>query len=115
MRISVVIPCHNAALWIEEALRSVAEQTLPPQEIIIVDDASTDESVARIKATGLDVTLLRTITATPQRRGTLASRRRPASGSRFRMRTIDGIRTTSNALPRCFVILTMWRCRRMLT
>ena len=44
MQISVVIPCHNAGRWIGETLRSVAAQTLAPHEVIVVDDASTDDS-----------------------------------------------------------------------
>lgn len=49
MRVSVVIPCHNAGRWIGEALRSVAAQTLAPHEVIVVDDASTDDSVEQMK------------------------------------------------------------------
>jgi glycosyltransferase involved in cell wall biosynthesis len=44
MRISVVIPCHNSEAWIDDALQSVAEQTHPADEVIVVDDASTDGS-----------------------------------------------------------------------
>lgn len=40
--ISVLIPAYNCRPWIEEALRSVAGQTLPPGEILVADDASTD-------------------------------------------------------------------------
>lgn len=58
MRFSVVIPCHNAEPWIGAALRSVAEQTHAPHEIIVVDDTSTDASVERIHETGIDVRLL---------------------------------------------------------
>ena len=38
--ISVVIPYYNRARFIDECLESVFAQTLPPQEIIVVDDAS---------------------------------------------------------------------------
>lgn len=42
---SVLIPCYNQARHIEEVVRCVMAQTCPPDEIIVVDDASTDESV----------------------------------------------------------------------
>ena len=40
--ISVIIPAYNWAGLIEETLRSVWNQTLPPKAIIVVDDGSTD-------------------------------------------------------------------------
>lgn len=45
MRVSVIIPCHNAAPYLRQALRSVLTQTRVPDEIIVVDDHSTDGSV----------------------------------------------------------------------
>ncbi len=45
-RISVVIPVHNGARYLGEALESVSWQTLQPAEIIVVDDGSTDCSGA---------------------------------------------------------------------
>jgi teichuronic acid biosynthesis glycosyltransferase TuaG len=47
--ISVVIPCFNSSATIERALRSVEHQTLTPQEVLIIDDASTDSSVSVIE------------------------------------------------------------------
>lgn len=44
MRISVVIPCHNAASYLAQTVGSVIDQNWAELEIIIVDDASTDES-----------------------------------------------------------------------
>jgi glycosyltransferase involved in cell wall biosynthesis len=42
----VVLPAYNAAETIEEALSSVFEQTLPPAQVIVVDDGSTDDTAA---------------------------------------------------------------------
>lgn len=58
MRVSVIMPCHNAGRWIEKALESIAAQTRPAHEIIVIDDDSTDDSVDRIQASGVKVTLL---------------------------------------------------------
>ena len=60
MRVSVVIPCHNAGRWIAATLRSVAAQTFPAHEILVIDDDSHDDSTAIIEATGVPVKLLHT-------------------------------------------------------
>lgn len=41
-RISVLMPCFNHGAFIDEALASVAGQTLDDWEVIVVDDGSTD-------------------------------------------------------------------------
>jgi glycosyltransferase involved in cell wall biosynthesis len=41
-RVSVVIPARNAEPYLGEAIRSVLDQTLPPDEVIVVNDGSTD-------------------------------------------------------------------------
>lgn len=42
--VSVVIPCYRCARTIERALTSVAVQTVRPAEVILVDDASGDDT-----------------------------------------------------------------------
>lgn len=41
-KISVVIPCFNQARYLGEALESVLRQSVPPAEVIVVNDGSTD-------------------------------------------------------------------------
>lgn len=45
-RISVIMPCHNAAAFVEEAVSCVMNQTYPDVELIVVDDGSTDGSAS---------------------------------------------------------------------
>jgi glycosyltransferase involved in cell wall biosynthesis len=53
--ISVIIPAYNAAPWLTAALESVKAQTLPPAEILVVDNGSTDDTVAMATAMGVTV------------------------------------------------------------
>ena len=48
-QISVILPVYNGERFLAEAIGSVLGQTLPPHEIIVVDDGSTD-STAQIVA-----------------------------------------------------------------
>ena len=43
--LTVIIPCWNCALTIERAIKSVKNQSMLPQEIILVNDASTDNTL----------------------------------------------------------------------
>ena len=45
-QVTVVIPLYNYANFIEEALESVRQQTLSAIDLVVVDDASTDASLA---------------------------------------------------------------------
>ena len=42
--VSVIIPTRNRSALLRRALESVGAQTRPPQEIIVVDDGSTDDT-----------------------------------------------------------------------
>ena len=48
--ISVVIPAYNVAPFVEECLRSLMAQTLRDFEVILIDDASTDDTWAKVTA-----------------------------------------------------------------
>jgi cellulose synthase/poly-beta-1,6-N-acetylglucosamine synthase-like glycosyltransferase len=44
MKISLLIPCHNEGKTLERSIESWLSQTRPADEIIVVDDASTDST-----------------------------------------------------------------------
>lgn len=48
--ISVIIPCFNAARWLGDTLRCVADQTYRNLEIIAIDDGSSDHTWAILEA-----------------------------------------------------------------
>jgi glycosyltransferase involved in cell wall biosynthesis len=60
MQISVVIPCYNAERWITGTLDSVAQQSVPAHEVIVIDDGSTDQSLTKIREHPLAPKLLQT-------------------------------------------------------
>ncbi|NEM05923.1 glycosyltransferase [Geodermatophilus normandii] len=54
-RVSAVLPCYNGAQYLSEALHSVLEQTRPADEVIVVDDGSTDGSAELAESFGVTV------------------------------------------------------------
>ena len=49
-RISVVIPTYNVAAFVHDTLESAISQTREPDEIIVIDDCSTDDTVQVIRS-----------------------------------------------------------------
>src|SRR5690348_15939894 len=47
--ISIIIPCFNAAGFLPRAIDSVVAQGIAAVEIIVVDDASLDDSIAVVE------------------------------------------------------------------
>ncbi|MHC4784099.1 MAG: glycosyltransferase family 2 protein, partial [Planctomycetota bacterium] len=50
--ISAIIPAYNAGKHIARSIDSVLSQTRPVDEIVVVDDGSTDNTAAVIKSYG---------------------------------------------------------------
>lgn len=50
--VSIVIPCYNAERYVGDAIQNALEQTYAPTEVIVIDDGSTDGSLAVIKSFG---------------------------------------------------------------
>lgn len=44
MKLIIIIPVHNEALYLEQMLTSLVKQTLRPHRVILVNDNSTDQS-----------------------------------------------------------------------
>jgi len=58
-KFSIVITCHNQARFIGEAISSALSQSYSHKETVVVDDASTDNSVEILDKYGSDIQLLK--------------------------------------------------------
>ena len=59
--IAVIIPVFNLEKYIEETLTSVINQTSSPDEIIVIDDGSSDNSWAKIKEMKKEIKYLKAL------------------------------------------------------
>ena len=57
--ISVVMPAHDAARYIDDAIRSVRGQTFEDFEFIVVDDGSRDDTVRIVQTHGAEDSRIR--------------------------------------------------------
>jgi len=57
-RILIISPMRNEAAHVERVARSVAAQTQPPAEWVVVDDGSTDETAAILRALEREIPFL---------------------------------------------------------
>jgi glycosyl transferase family 2 len=73
--VSVVAPSFNAARTLPACLAAIAAQRITPHEVLVVDDASTDDSAAIAAAAGA------TVIGQPVNRGVSAARNRGADES----------------------------------
>jgi glycosyltransferase involved in cell wall biosynthesis len=59
MKISVIIPAYNASATIAATIESALDQTRPADEILVMDDGSTDDTFARLSAYGSRIKVYR--------------------------------------------------------
>lgn len=56
---SAIIPAYNADRYIRQCLESVRGQTRPPDQIVVVDDGSTDRTLDSVRSFGARVEIIR--------------------------------------------------------
>ena len=80
--VSVCVPVYNGALYIRDAIRSVLDQTVMPQEIIVSDSGSSDgtENIVREEAKRAHANVIILPTKTPGMVANWNSTVRAASG-----------------------------------
>ncbi len=58
MKVTIGIPCYNAERWIRQSIQSALDQRGVEPDVIVVDDGSTDASVAVVREFGDRVRLI---------------------------------------------------------
>ncbi|MEQ8717456.1 MAG: glycosyltransferase family A protein [Acidimicrobiales bacterium] len=74
--VSAIIPTYNSARYLAETLEAILAQTIPPLEVLVVDDGSTDDSVEVALGYSPTVTVL-----PGEHAGTAATRQRGLEAS----------------------------------
>jgi glycosyltransferase involved in cell wall biosynthesis len=58
-QIAVIVPAYNASAYIADTINSILRQTRPADEIVVVDDGSTDNTAAFVAGISSKITVLR--------------------------------------------------------
>jgi glycosyltransferase involved in cell wall biosynthesis len=58
MKLSVLVPTYNSSRTIRQTLESVLRQTVPPDEILVLDDGSSDDTVSILRSYEPRVTVM---------------------------------------------------------
>jgi glycosyltransferase involved in cell wall biosynthesis len=53
--VTVIIPTYNCRRWVGEAIDSALHQTIPPAQVIVVDDGSTDDTASLLAEYGTKI------------------------------------------------------------
>jgi len=80
--VSVLVPSHNHAAFAAAAIASVAAKTQPPDELLVIDDGSTDDSPAVIERALAHAAGIRTSLAVRPCRGISQTRNDLAAAAR---------------------------------
>ncbi len=57
--VSVIIPTYNCARFVADAIESALNQTLPPTQVIVIDDGSTDDTADVLNRFGSRIEVIR--------------------------------------------------------
>ncbi len=101
MTIALIIPTWNGGRWVNDLLTMLAQQTLVPEEILIVDSGSTDETLAIIRQHQATLPSLRLAEIAPQNfdhGGTRTWAAQQTLGDIIVYMTQDAVPATRNAL-----------------